>query len=308
MNYPLVSLVVAVGAATGAAAGGLLVRGTTAVPAAAWSVVAWLAVAAEMAMRWSGGLREPGFAASMRLVVMSLSLCPAMSLLGAKRPQHGVWQLIVGSLAVVLALPVGRAVVVMPGSMPDVHLLAEWFMLALALVGWMNFVVTRRGLAATLVTGGQLVLMRPFLPGLAIDAQIASVLGSPAIDCGAVFAGMLGTLIALLQGVRRGGLRQPAARSPHPLASVIDPPFLALRETLGAAWALRIAERFDQIAAARGWPCRLSFGGLCVNGPESDTAWHRDAPRAFTALMRRFVSVAWLRRHAGERTRLPQAP
>ena len=300
MNYPLVSLVAGVGAAAGAVAGGLLVRGSTALPAAAWSVVAWLALAAEMAVRWSGGLREPGLAASVRLVVVALSLCPAMSLLGAKRPQHGVWQLIVGSLAVVLALPVGRAVVVMPGSMPDVHLLAEWFMLALALVGWMNFVATRRGLAATLVTGGQLVLMRPFLPGLAMDAQIANVLGSPAIDCGAVFAGMLGTLLAVFQGVRRDGLRQAAARSSHPLAAIVDPPFLALRETLGAAWALRIAERFDQIAASRGWPCRLSFGGLAVSGPDEDAAWHRDASRAFTALMRRFVSAAWLRRHAGE--------
>lgn len=300
MDYALISLVAAGVGVAGAAAGGLLVRGTTAVPAAVWSAVAWLALAAEMAVRWGGGLTEPGPAASMRLVVVSLSLCPAMSLLGAKRPQHGVWQLIVGSLAVVLALPVGRAVVMMPGSMPDVHLLAEWFMLALALVGWMNFCATRRGFAATLVTAGQLVLMRPFLPGLAMDSQIADVIAKPGIDCGGACAAAVGTLLAVLQGVRRDGLRQAAARSPHPLARVIDPPFLALRETLGAAWALRIAERFDQIAAARGWPCRLSFGGLSVTEPESDPAWHRDAARAFSALMRRFVSVAWLRRHAGE--------
>ncbi len=297
MDYPLVSLIVAVAATAGAVAGGVLVRGTTAVPAAAWSVVAWLALASEMAGRWGGGLSEPGLMASMRLVVVSLSLCPAMALLGAKRPQHGVWQLIVGSLAVVLVLPVGRTLVMMPGSMPHVHLLAEWFMLALAAVGWMNFMATRRRLAATLITGGQLVLMRPFVPGLALDTQIAGVLGSPAIDCGGIFAGMLGTLLAVLQGWRRDGLRQAAGRSLHPLASLVDPPFFALRETLGAAWTLRIAERFDQIAVSRGWPCRLSFGGLIITGPERDAAWHRDAARAFTALMRRFVTVAWLRSH-----------
>jgi hypothetical protein len=82
------------------------------------------------------------------------------------------------------------------------------------------------------------------------------------------------------------------------LAAVIDPPFLALRETLGAAWALRIAERFDQIAVSRGWPCRLSFRGLNVSEPDEDAVWHRDAERAFAALMRRFVTVDWLRRHA----------
>lgn len=276
----------------------MLVRGTTAVPAAVWSVVAWFALAVEMMARSQGGLVEPGFAASMRLVVVAVALCPAMSLLGAKRPQHGVWQFIVGSLAVVLALPVGRAVVTMPGSLPDVHLLAEGFMLALAAVGWMNFCATRRGFAATLVTAGQLVLMRPFLPGLAMDAQIAAVIAKPGIDCCGACAAAMGTLLAVLQGWRRDGLRQAAARSSHPLARRIDPPFLALRETLGAAWALRIAERFDQIAAARGWPCRLSFGGLSVTEPAVDAAWHRDATRAFTALMRRFVTVAWLRRHA----------
>lgn len=297
MGFSLGSLVAALVGVAGALAGAVLVRGTTAVPAAVWSVAAWLALTIEMAWRSQGGLVEPGFAASMRLVVVALSLCPAMSLLGAKRPQHGVWQFIVASLAVVLALPVGRAVVALPGSMPDVHILAEWFMVALAAVGWMNFIATHRGLAATLVTGGQVVLMRPFLPGLAMDVQIANVIASPVVDCSALCAAMMGTLLAVLQGVRRDGMRQARARSPHPVAMIIDPPFLALRETLGAAWALRIAERFDQIAASRGWPCRLSFAGLSVSEIDGDTAWHRDAWRAFVALMRRFVTVAWLRRH-----------
>lgn len=297
MSCPLIALVASTVAVFGALAGAVLVRGTTAVPAAWWSVIAWLAVAAEMALRSQGRLVEPGYAASMRLVVVALSLCPAMSLLGAKRPQHGVWQFIVASLAVVLALPVGRAVVAMPGSMPDVHVLAEWFMLVLAAVGWMNFIATRRGLAATLVTGGQVVLMRPFLPGLAMDSQITSVIDSPAIDCIAVCTAMAGTLVAALQGWLQDGVRQTAKNAAHPLANAIDRQFFALRETLGAAWALRIAERFDQIAGGRGWPCRLTFAGLRVSETGVDDGWQRDARRAFVALMRRFVTVSWLRRH-----------
>jgi hypothetical protein len=297
MVSSLISLGAAAVGVAGGIAGAVLVRGTTAVPAAVWSAVAWLALASEMAVRSRGGLVEQGGAASMRLVVVALSLCPAMSLLGAKRPQHSVWQFIVASLAIVLALPVGRAVVVMPGSMPDVHILAEWFMLILALVGWMNFIATRRGVAATLITAGQIVLMRPLLPGFAMDSQITSVIASPVVDCVAIGTAAAGTVIAVGQGWRRVGGRQAGDRSAHPLATVVDPPFLALRETLGAAWALRIAERFDQIAASRGWPCRLSFGGLSVSEPEGDARWHRDAWRAFAALMRRFVTVAWLRRH-----------
>jgi hypothetical protein len=280
-----------------AAAGVILVRGTTAVPAAVWGLVAWLALAAEMVLRSRGQLVDPGAAASTRLVVVALALCPAMSLLGAKRPQHGVWQFIVASLAVVLALPVGRPLVLMPGSLPAVHLLAEWFMLALAIVGWMNFIATRRGVAATLITGGQLMLMRPFLPGLAIDTQIAGVITSPVVDCVAVAVAAVGTLLAVAQGWRRDGMRQATLGSAHPVAAVIDPPFLALRETLGAAWALRIAERFDQIAVSRGWPCRLSFRGMSVSEPDEEGAWHRDAERAFAGLMRRFVTVDWLRAH-----------
>ena len=300
MSVALVSFAAAVAGAAGAAAGVIFVRGSTAVQAAVWGLVAWLALLAELLLRSRGQLVDPAAAASMRLVVVALALCPAMSLLGAKRPQHGAWQFIVASLAVVLALPVGRALVLMPGSLPAVHLLAQCFMVVLAVIGWMNFIATRRGLAATLITGGQLVLMRPFLPGLAMDMQIAGVIASPGVDGAAMSVVAVGTLLAVVQGWRRDGLRQATSRSPHPLAAVIDPPFLALRETLGAAWALRIAERFDQIAESHGWPCRLSFRGLSVTEPDEGGAWTRDAERAFAALMRRFATADWLRRHAAQ--------
>ncbi|MFM8805341.1 MAG: hypothetical protein ACKOK8_15780, partial [Planctomycetia bacterium] len=124
-------------AASVAAWGAWLVRGSTAVPAALWAVAACLTLAAELGMRATGGLADPAVAAAARLVVVSLSLCPAMSLLGAKRPQHGVWQLIVATLAVVLAMPAASAVFMRPGSLPDPHPLERCFMPLLVLVGWM---------------------------------------------------------------------------------------------------------------------------------------------------------------------------
>lgn len=301
MDSVMLSLAAAVVAALATLGGLFLVRGTTAVPAAAWGVCAWAAVAGEMLLRASGGLREPGPAACVRLAVVAVSLCPALAVLGAKRPQHGVWQFIVGTLAVVLTLPVGPAVFAMPGSLPAVHVLAKWLMVAVAAVGLMNFIGTRRAAAAMLVTAGQLVLMRPFLPGFSPADQIAGVITSPGIDGGAVVAAALGTVVACGQGWR-AGRRGVADQEKHPLAALIDPPFLALRETLGAAWALRIAERFDQLAASRGWPCRLAFAGLVVDHGGDDGPWQRDAWRAFAAIMRRFVSPEWLRRHAGGRT------
>jgi len=94
----------------------------------------------------------------------------------------------------------------------------------------------------------------------------------------------------------------PAGRCAQgsPAAAAITPPFLALRETLGAAWTLRIAERFNVVAEARGWPCRLRFDGLHAGGDPHDHAWHGDAIRTATALLRRFASPEWLRRHRGD--------
>jgi hypothetical protein len=287
-----------------AAWGTFCVRGSTAVPAAVWSVVACLALAAEMGARAAGSLGDPAAAAAARLGVVALSLCPALSLLGAKRPQHGVWQLIVGTLAVVLVMPAASALLMRPGSLPNVHLLERCFMPLLVLVGWMNFAGTRRAAAVTGVAVAELLLMRGFLPGLSLDGA-PSAATAAAID--AVAAGLLlgGALLAAGQALLGRPARvygsDAATAGNLSVAAIIDPPFLALRETLGAAWTLRIAERFDTVAAAHGWPCRLRFGGLetgvdPLDSP-ADPSWHRDALGALRALMRRFVSDAWLARH-----------
>jgi len=284
------------------------VRGSTAVPAAGWAVAASLCFALEMGVRTAGGFADSATATAIRLAVVSLSLCPAMSLLGAKRPQHGVWQLIVATLAVVLSLPALTALAMRPGSVPDVHLLERGLMLILALIGWLNFAATRRGLAATLITLGQLILMRPFWP---IDWSIEScsealrlATSQPVSDCAAAVCVAVGSVLTQQsrpRATRAAGATACDASPPSAhaasIVSLIDPPFLALRETLGAAWALRIAERFCTIAATRGWPCRLHFSGLEEGGDPADGQWQRDALRAFTSLMRRFVSKEWLFRH-----------
>lgn len=295
MHAALVTTVAAAVAALAAAVAVHRVRGSTALPAAWWALAACLALAADAAAQEAGWLAAPAAAARVRLGVAALAVCPAMSLLGAKRPQHGVWQLIVATLAIVVAMPALSAWLVRPGSLPDVHLLGRGFLLVLAIVGWLNFVATSQGPAATAIAAGQLALLRPFLPGVATDAALPQ----PMLDAAGACLVAAGCVAAL---ARRGASIQLAADSPAPappaaVARRIDPPFLALRDTLGAAWALRIAERFDTVAAERGWPCRLHFAGLDAGGDPTDDSWHRDALRAFKALMRRFVDDAWLARH-----------
>jgi hypothetical protein len=205
----------------------------------------------------------------------------------------------VASLAGIIALPAASAALVRPGSPPDVHALQRWFMLALVLVAAMNFAATRHGVAAMLVAVGQLILMRQFMPfvdslkqqGAALDAVAAWLVATGGI----VAAGQSWLWPAQQRVVgselasRRGGGADLAA---------FDAAYLALRETLGAAWTLRIAERFNAVAESRGWPCRLRFDGLHVGGDPDDREWRGDALRTGRALLRRFVSTDWMRRHA----------
>jgi len=299
VGLPFVAALVTVVAAC---AGAFLVRGTTAVPAAWWAGGAALAFAVESAVRASGGLTDPASQASARLAVAAFSLCPIMSLLGAKRPQHGVWQFIVASLAGIIALPAASAALVRPGSPPDVHALQRWFMLALVLVAAMNFAATRHGVAAVTVAVGQLILMRQFMPfvdslkqqGAALDAVAAWLVATGAIVAAAqswlqqAQRRVVGSEVAEV-ATRRGSQADLAA---------FGTAYLALRETLGAAWTLRIAERFNVVAESRGWPCRLRFDGLHGGGDPDDRQWQADAVRTGRALLRRFVSPGWMRRHA----------
>lgn len=269
-----------------------LVRGSTGTPAAWWAAAAAAAVAFEMGARAAGGLTDPAASASARVATMSLACCPAMAVLGAKRPQHVVWQAIVASLAVVLAMPAMSAAFMRPGMPPDVHPLERGFLAILLAVGWMNFAGTRHGVAAALVTVGQAIMAWPALPFSTTVAGAAAV-----VEAAGCWLTAGGAVLAALQSVVLPA--RPAATTP--LAARIETPFLALRETLGAAWALRIAERFNDFAVSRGWPCRMGFGGLHVGGDPHDVAWQRDAMRAFDALARRFASSEWLERHRGSR-------
>lgn len=277
-----------------AAAGGFFVRGSTAVPAAAWAMLAAASFGCEAAWHAANGPQDPATADCVRLAVAALTLCPIMSILGAKRPQHGVWQFIVATLAAVVALPAASALLVRPGSPPDVHPLQQWLMLALLLVAGMNYAPTRRAAAAALVVVGQAVLLRRWLPFGAAwpPSALLDALAACLVAGGAILASVQSW--AAPQRRRTTALEQGAAGDP---ATALAEAFFALRETLGAAWSLRIVERFNLVASDRGWPCRLGLNGFGGGAEPASPAWRSEATRTGRALLRRFVTPDWMRRH-----------
>lgn len=271
-------------ALTGAAAGLLVVgaalvgawraRGTTAVPACWWAVAAGVALALE---RVTATGDDPAAAACRRLALVALGVCPGLSLLGAKRPQHLVWQAIVGSAAVVIALPAVTAALVRPGTVPDVPLVLRALVAGLILVGWLNHLATRRGIAATGIATGQFLLALPCLAGFGDHGM----------------SGQRDTVAALLLGSAAvAAAVWPARRGLQPL----DAAWSAFRETFGAAWALRVAERVDTVARERGWSQRIGWRGWEI-ADTGDVADDGDSRRLFVALLRRFVRSDWLARH-----------
>lgn len=275
-----------------ALAGGWLVRGSTAVPAAWWAAAA-AAVTAGEAFRQAAGTVSPASAAGGRVIVAALLVCPIVSLLGAKRPQHGVWQLIVATLAVVLALPAASAALIRPGSFPDLHILGRCLLPLLVLVGWVNFIGTRRAVAVSLIALGQFGLIWPLLPGVNLSRALPQL----QVDLLAIAAIAGGSLLAVVQSLLAGRRRGPPHSGQDQFVRQLDGCLLPLRETLGAAWTLRLAERFAALAEQRGWPVRMTFRGARVEESAAETSWQRDAARAAEALLRRFVSTAWLQRH-----------
>ncbi len=291
MNPHWITFGAAVVTMAAALAGWYLVRGSTAVPATMWAAAAALALAYEAAVTATGGLQGQAAESCARLVVVAFGVGPAMSVLGAKRPQHGVWQFIVAALVGVLSMPAVTAVLVRPGSMPDLHLLEQLFLPLLVAIGFLNFIATTRFASAIMVAGGQVVLMWSFLPivgdGQRLPTTVEAI-GAWVMAAGAILAALQAMWWPASAWVARGA------------SGAIDRPLIALRETLGAAWTLRVIERFNAVAVERGWPCRLRFAGLVLTQDARDGRWEADAIRCVRSLLRRFASAAWIERHSGQ--------
>ncbi len=227
----------------------------------------------------------------LRLVVISLSFCPIVAVLGAKRPQNGAWNFVVLSLWGIVALPAAENFFLHPGQRLVLGDARAWFLWILILLGPINYVPTRFAVASLLLAAGQIVALSPYL----------ALIHKPLFS----FHSVVGLVIAA-NGFLEGWAASQRAGSG---TSEYDRVWLDFRDAFGLLWALRVQERVNAVAQQNGWDIELAWNGFFR--PSSGQAISQIDPAvepalksSFNGLLRRFVSSEWI----AERRRREQVP
>jgi hypothetical protein len=244
-----------------------------------WSLAALVSWSAASLLQLSSPLR---FAA------IAMSFCPAVALIGAKRPQHLAWNFVVVSLWAIVILPSAENLLLHPGRPVEVGDARGWFLWLLILLAPINYVPTRHWLAAILLAAGQVAALGPYLPLLRnVSDQIPLSIGFP-LAVSAMFAAYLRSL---------------AAPARHTLP--YDNLWLDFRNSFGLFWSLRVQERINAAARRYHWPFELAWSGFRgkVDGAPLaavDPAIEPALRRALKGLLRRFVSNRWIAQRTGQ--------
>ena len=263
-----------------------LVRDTTLTAAWGWAVAAVVAVGGMELLHWLiGGEPATGTVSLTRYLAALLTLGPAMSVLGAKRPQHRGWQFIVFSLLVVLALPAAQAAMFRPGA--ALVLPPAWavFLGVLLIVGVVNHLPSRFGVPSFLSGLGQFALFTPYQPWWDVPRPELW----PAI----------GLVLIVTAAVLAVSMPCKPATSRLPL----DRLWLDFRDLVGMAWGLRVAERFNGTARTQGWNVTLHWHGLAdVSGgqPSLSPEVEQAAQRSLASLVGLFAAPTWIADRLGE--------
>jgi hypothetical protein len=263
--------------AVGVALHGNRLRGSTLVGPWAWTLVALGGAILAALLPGDAAYDAARFAALMGI------FCPAMSLLGAKRPQDTAWHFIVASLWGILALPALEGLVLRPGQPLAIIDFRAWFLVVLIGLNVLIYLPTRQSLAAILVGLGQVLLCWPFLPWS--EAPHAPWRLLAAAGCG-LAAGWW------------------SARSPRVTGHGFDRVWLDFRDTFGTLWGARVLERVNAAAVMYDWPFRLGWSGFFSASDyqrmaEIPPEYVADLRQTMVNLLRRFVAPHWIAERLG---------
>jgi hypothetical protein len=261
---------------------------TTLRPAWWWTfaaILAWsgIELAAGLAAILAGD-ENPTWLAPGRLGAITLSFCPILAILGAKRPQHAAWSFVVAAFWGIMALPAAEAFFLQRGQWLEMGDARSWFLWILIAVGPVNYLPTRQWHAAVLLAAGQFTALAEYLPFIQRPLVGHEHLAGLWLSCMA---------LALA--------RTPRSRA----ASPYDRLWLDFRDTFGMFWALRMQERVNSVAESNGWQLRLAWAGFCDTQssqslPVFDAAIEPTLRTTLKGLLRRFVTGRWIAQRLGQ--------
>lgn len=254
--------------------------GTTLVAPWTWSLVSIVSIAGSEILIAAFGSPAPDWAAHLRFAAAMSTFCPAMALLGAKRPQHRGWQAIVLSLWSILSLESIQWLLF--GGVSEIHPARSWFLAILIAVGTANGLGTRYWPSSLLFAAGQLALLAPFL------ASRAELAGVPAPLVGMAALVLSWVLVAAQLPRGRGA------------ATSLDRVWLDFRDAYGVVWALRVAERINASARMYDWPVLLGWRGFYPRDPHATLQIPDAVEESLRTLLRRFVSPQWIEARLGQ--------
>jgi hypothetical protein len=246
------------------------------------ALCAWAAIEIGASVR-----PEAAAVASLRLAAVTLSFCPIVALLGAKRPQHLAWNFVVFSLWAIVALPAAEALFIRSVPRPEFGDARGWFLWILILLGPINFVPTRYWLSSLLFAAGQIIALSPYLV----------LIRSPLT----IEPGFVGLALCVL-GLVAAWI---AACRPRNVASGYDRLWLDFRDGFGLFWALRVQERVNAAAKQQGWDVDLAWNGLRRRSDDApmidiDPNTEKSLRTTIQGLLRRFVSSDWIAERLNE--------
>jgi hypothetical protein len=217
----------------------------------------------------------------------SLAILAALtSVLNARRPGSGAWALLMGLLVLVLLIPWLEGSGLARGTDPlhRLRLQAPWshFYKLVLFVGLLNYAPTRYGAAALAL-------------GLGFLAELNALDGTPYPPAmralwWPVVSALFALAIWLADLLSRFSIHAP------PGAGRL---WLWFRDHWGVVWALRMQERFNESARARGWSVRLTWLGFKTSPTLGATPTPAEVDATLQSVLRRFADPARIAAETG---------
>lgn len=270
---------------------------TTLVTSWRWAAAALAACSATWILDGLFQSLSPEWGRLLWLVSAILLLCPAISVLGARRPGVRVWNwFVLFPLAAVLGWP--ALTIWRSGGGPGLLQLEGPALIGFVLatvMGVGNYLGTRYRAAALLVALAEscwLLTLTSFDLARAADPWTLRL------------AGVAGLATAVFIANRA------AARDPR-FPPGLDRLWSDFRDTFGIVWAQRVQERINARAAEQGWRVRLDAGRIEWEpgvSPSIKQETAAELEQALRWLLRRFVDEAWIESRIDGRDSNPHQP